>query len=625
MTRPPNSEPGAPGTHPEDPEIADLVRQVASGWSMPPQPLGARTWRDRTARRRSGRWDRLLAASAVAAAAVVVVAMGAALLDGRAAPDDGPSPAASGAAVAPAGPGATPASAEPGSPQTSAPATASPRPVATPLPAYVATADPVSGLSIGAITEDGWRVVDMATGAASDAIARPDGSESRLFALADGTYLCACAAFEGRDERSLRLTLRRYDALGLPGDEIASLGYDAGSGRPPGAVDAPPISIDASISADGTKVAVGWTTWDEASWRSGVDIVDVTPGRRGSGYRLASTELPRAPATLDASVELSARWAAYAGTGRPLSVWAPTAWISPDGRTLVARRSLVAEGAVVRVDWFSGAAVPLSTVEPAVPFGGTTDPTRAPCADGDAGDAAWTAATVFSIVCSGESSSGVLRYDPTGRDLGAVDLAAETGGGQWPAMAGTAVADVPTGTLYLWEPFIRRLVAVDTIAGRVARSTTIAAGAAGSGGPIDALAALARRALGLLVPAVSAKVYLAPAVSLAPDGATLYLLGTEATSFESGGSGSLGVVVVGAADLGVRARWTPTTDLRSIAVSADGRYVLAAGAPGVDASGAEAPWEASITAWDAATGEVRAIAGRLGATWVELVQPLRGD
>ncbi len=324
-------------------------------------------------------------------------------------------------------------------------------------------------------------------------------------------------------------------------------------------------------------------------------------------------------------MELSARWAAYAGSGKALSAWAPTAWISPDGRTLVVRRSLVAEGAAVRVDWFSGPAVPLSTSEPGVPFGGTTDPTHAPCATGDAGDAAWTAAAVFAIVCSGESSSGVLRYDPTGRDLGAVDLAVETGGGQWPAMAGTAVADVPTGTLYLWEPFIRRLVAVDTIAGRVARSTTIDAGAAAVGGPIDALAALARRALGLLVPAVSAKVYLAPAVALAPDGATLYLLGTEATSFESGGSGSLGVVVIGAADLGVRARWTPTTDLRSIAVSADGRYVLAAGAPGVDASGAEAPWEASITAWDAASGEVRAIAGRLGTTWVELVQPLRGD
>jgi hypothetical protein len=232
---------------------------------------------------------------------------------------------------------------------------------------------------------------------------------------------------------------------------------------------------------------------------------------------------------------------------------------------------------------------------------------------------------VFSIVCSSASWSGVLRYDATGRDLGAVDLAPETGGSTWPAMTGTAVADVPSGTLYLWDPFIRRLVAVDTRAGLVARSASIDPGAVGSEGPLDGLATLARRVLTALVPAASAKVYLAPAVALAPDGATLYLLGTEATSVDSGGSGSLGVVVVGASDLGVRARWVPTTDLRSIAVSADGRYVLAAGAPGVDASGADAPWDASITAWDVATGEVRAIAGRLGSAWVELVAPLRPE
>ena len=286
MTRPPNSEPGRPAAVTEDPEIVDLVRQVASGWSMPPQSPGAATWYDRAGRSRIGRWERLVAASAIAAAAVVVVAMGAALLGGGPAPDTGPSPESSGAAVAPVTPAGTSGPPTPGSPGTGSPSTApgtdAPRPAATPLPAYVAPAGPVAGLSIGAIAEDGWRVVDMATGAASGAIARPDGSGSRLFALADGTYLCACAAFEGRDARVFRLTLRRYDALGRPGDEVAWLGYEAGSGSPPGAGGALPVSIDPAISADGRMVAVGWTAWDGAFWRSGVDVVDVTPGRPSS-------------------------------------------------------------------------------------------------------------------------------------------------------------------------------------------------------------------------------------------------------------------------------------------------------------------------------------------------------
>ncbi|MCU0506648.1 MAG: hypothetical protein MUE82_12950, partial [Chloroflexi bacterium] len=540
MTRPTDRDAVTNAGGAEDPEVASLVREVASGWTMPPRALDSSTWRERAASRRPGRAGRIAAAAAVAAAAVVVVAAAAALLGGRPTPDGVPSPAASGVAVAPgspepagspqpgsAGPGATPPAASP-APATAAPATAAPAtraPAATPLPAYLAPNGPVMGLTVGAIAEDGWHVVDMATGALSPTIALPDGSGSRLFALADGTYVCACATFDAPGGRSISMVIRRYDALGRQGEEIAWLGWN-GARREMGD-GALPVSVDASISADGRTMAVGWTTWDGSSWRSGVDVVDLAPGRQSSGY------------VLDASVELPARWSAYAGSGRALSVWAPTTWVSPDGRTIVARRSLVTDGAVVRTDWFTGPGVPLPTAEPATSLGGSDDPTHAPCAAGDAADADWTAPDVFSIVCSTERSSSVLRYDASGRDLGDVDLAAETGGGSWPAMEGTAVADVPGGTFYLWEPFTGRLVAVDTMAGRVARSTTIDPGATGDAGPVALLGALAGRILDALVPTAHAKVYLAPAMALGPDGRTIYLLTTSATSFTSGGSGSL--------------------------------------------------------------------------------------
>jgi hypothetical protein len=624
MTRVTDDEPGRPAGSAEDAEVAALVRQVAAGWTMPPQGIRERTWRDRVERRRAGRWDRLIAAAAIAASAVAVVALGVAVLDGRGLPDGGPGPASSGAPVGPASPAGT---AAPGSglatPAVPDAATPSPTPVgttapATPLPAYVAPAGPMPALSAGALVEDAWRVVDMTTGTASDAIALPDGSGSRLFALADGTYLCACATFEGRDARRIRVVIRRYDALGRPGAELATREFDAGAGADVYA-GAPPVSIEPSMSADGRIVAIGWAAWDGASWRSGIDTIDIGGGGVTGGY-----ELPPVPGTLDATVELPARWAAYADSGRRLSVWAPRPWISPDGQTIVTRRILTTGGAAVRLDWFAGTFPPVHAGATPTQFGGIGDATHAPCANGDAGDAGWTAPGVFSIVCSAETSSAVLRFDATGRDVGAVDLSPEAGGGSWPAMEGAAVADVGRGTLYLWEPFTRRLVAVDTVAGRVARSTTIDEGAAGAAGPLDVLAGVVRGFLDAVVPSASAKVYLAPALALSRDGDVLYLLATTAPSMTEGGSGSLGVIVVGADDLSVRARWTPTADLRSIAMSADGRFVLAAGAPGVDATGAAAPREASITAWDAATGEVRAIAGRLGSTWTELVAPLRG-
>ena len=230
--------------------------------------------------------ERLVAASAIAAAAVVVVAMGAALLGGGPAPDTGPSPESSGAAVAPVTPAGTSGPPTPGSPGTGSPSTApgtdAPRPAATPLPAYVAPAGPVAGLSIGAIAEDGWRWWTWPPGPHR---ARSPAGRVREQAVRPRRRDLprACAAFEGRDARVLRLTLRRYDALGRPGDEVAWLGYEAGSGSPPGAGGALPVSIDPAISADGRMVAVGWTAWDGAFWRSGVDVVDVTPGRPSSG------------------------------------------------------------------------------------------------------------------------------------------------------------------------------------------------------------------------------------------------------------------------------------------------------------------------------------------------------
>lgn len=58
--------------------------------------------------------------------------------------------------------------------------------------------------------------------------------------------------------------------------------------------------------------------------------------------------------------------------------------------------------------------------------------------------------------------------------------------------------------------------------------------------------------------------------------------------------------------------WAPTADFVSLAVSRDGRFVYAAGAPGVDASGTPSGFGASITVYDTSDGSVRMVAGQLG-------------
>jgi YD repeat-containing protein len=243
------------------------------------------------------------------------------------------------------------------------------------------------------------------------------------------------------------------------------------------------------------------------------------------------------------------------------------------------------------------------------------------CASGDTPFARWTTRTVFAVLCTDGQTALLRRVDASGAPLGDVDLSGAVDPGSSYIAAGTIVQAPGTGTLYVWDAFGRRISAVDTVAGRVDRTTIVEGIGASAGGPpsvLGMLGAIGRVVGHLVVPSVVAKVYLDPALAIAPDGSRLYLLATAATGFTDAGRGSLGIVVLDR-DLGVVERWAPTADLVSVAVSVDGAWVLAAGSPGVDASGAEAQWEASITAYDAASGGARAVAGGLGPEVVTLV------
>src|SRR5512147_548773 len=78
--------PATAGAPIDDEAIGGLVRDVASGWTMPPQRIDARTWRDRVHERqttRAGRHRgrRFAAAAGLAVAATVLLAIGATWLN----------------------------------------------------------------------------------------------------------------------------------------------------------------------------------------------------------------------------------------------------------------------------------------------------------------------------------------------------------------------------------------------------------------------------------------------------------------------------------------------------------------------------------------------------------------
>jgi hypothetical protein len=110
---------------------------------------------------------------------------------------------------------------------------------------------------------------------------------------------------------------------------------------------------------------------------------------------------------------------------------------------------------------------------------------------------------------------------------------------------------------------------------------------------------------------VAAKIFLEPALVASPDGTRIYGLGVQAPVGETGGA-SHGVYAFDANSLEPVGHWQPTADLVSLAISPDGQFVYAAGQAGVDAAGAAAPYQASITVYATADGSVRLIAGALG-------------
>ena len=98
-----------------------------------------------------------------------------------------------------------------------------------------------------------------------------------------------------------------------------------------------------------------------------------------------------------------------------------------------------------------------------------------------------------------------------------------------------------------------------------------------------------------------------------PDGTRLFLLGF-ASEADNGAvqQRSLGVFVVDTATESLVQRWHPDATYIAIQAVLDGSVVVVGGAPGADAAGMQAPWDASMTFHDAADGRILLRLGQVG-------------
>jgi hypothetical protein len=116
---------------------------------------------------------------------------------------------------------------------------------------------------------------------------------------------------------------------------------------------------------------------------------------------------------------------------------------------------------------------------------------------------------------------------------------------------------------------------------------------------------------GSLAPPAAAPLFTEPALAQSRDGARLYAVGLDISAGRPAPA-MAGTYVFDTATEEVLARWTLDRDISSIRLSADGSTLLAALMP-VAAADGRLDREATIAGLDAQTGELRLVAGRLGA------------
>lgn len=577
----------APQRDPEelsDDEIGGLVRATADRWSMPPQALHTATWRDRVAAGGTrpgfarGIPGAVARAAVGAVAATIVVAFLAIALTGQGGRRTG-----GGGLPVTTPVGTNPAAAPQTSPARSS--TAPFAPSASGLPAIAQYGAPLTGSVL--VRGGTYRAVDMRTGELSPPLGQ--NYDDLLTQRSDGAYLCLCwiRSHPAVGEDRARLVRRTIDAGGRVRDETTVLEL-VGHSLTGMNTDRQGASIEASMawSADRSTVFLAQSVRTPPLWSVSLDVIDVASGKVRQTVPVGSYSSGDAKASLFASVSLD---------------------VAPDGGHVVTTvHSSTEDGNALPRSYLLGT-VRDGRVGPLEPFAaGAGGLGGGACENGFQG---FAAADIFAAACGPDHAPFLRRIPLGGGVLSDVPLGDVQVGFRSPVEAGFPKLDTKTGTLYVWEPFGHRLTAIDVRGGAVRGSTTVPESQRAPGAGVDPVRSLAQAFGRWLAPSALAKIVLDPALAISPDGSRLYALGTAGADE---GGGSTGVWVFDTASLALVAHWPPTADLISLAVSPDGTVVYAAGMAGFDPSGVNPSWEASVTAFDARDGSVRAVAGQLG-------------
>ena len=480
----------------------------------------------------------------------------------------------------------------------------------TPLP-VLAIFDPAAPTDPIALDGRSRLFLDPTTGAVSE-LSR-EFEVGLYIGTGDGGTLCICRLTPWNAVGEVaRMVAVDWDAQGREQSRrflVEHLGLDL----PPGVQSRATagVAVDVALSPDRSAVVVGSAIREQDGWVYRAEAFAVATGAALWSHVLAtrptSAPSPGAagspppdgaePGTRRTIAEIIVRYAPSSdrvivtivdGFDSPEAIWHRSSWLVP-----------ITPGA-------TGSA----------PVGGVGDPRLID--DRDVAPNSWCQGEGFATadryvaVCtswspSGQVSTSVRVVDTDGALIHDVPIT-ESGGDFSPALV-----DVDVGIVYLWDPIGHRIARLDATSGE----TEIAAFGLGS-----AVAAMGRAATIPLGERRTAWRTLLPSLWPTPvslvgsrDGATLYAVGIDAIPepFRGPIPKSTGIWVFDATTLELKTIFAPAATHDGVSMSADGRYLLATGLPGVDEEGRASDWGRSLSIYDAQRGRLVERLGDLAA------------
>jgi len=505
------------------------------------------------------------------------------------------------------------------------------RPTPTPIPSTTARpiyrptaipATPLPDLTVVAgehptkpfpLDVDGLRLVDPATGKLGDAMdLRLD--RDAVFAAPDGNgWWCVCFnRVQTSASETVGVEIRRVDGTGRRTSR-QPIGEYASNALPPASdfYD----RFDLELAPDGRTAYLASATRSGNAWTVAVETIDVQAGKLTGHLDLGSVDAtPMAGPSPPPDQGVNDSYLA-----------GPLIRLSPDGRRLLVWTW------VDRYTWNGeqGSSTPMAwTIDLEVAGGGVAlgHPTAFAEAAADRLRqcvwAAWTAADEITAICwpryQGTMTLGasILRAD-----LSEVRRTDITGRRQdWFA---EPILDQANRAVYLWQPTGHALHRLDIDQGRADRidvdpDATVGGPGTGSGAPPSGKQPQWSTMQSDL------RLWNIPQVIPEQGGSRLFAIGSTQNGRGDGGAdfaSTTGIWVFDAREFTVVDRWAPVAAYNSLGISDDGRWLMAAGIPGVDADGKPATWQASLTILDAADGRPALQLGSLGTNFQVLQIP----